>query len=369
MKLYDLILASASRGIAMQREDGSMPPGHNGPWNHADTPTRTTAHWALIFLKAFLINRDRKFKQAALNSCEYLLSEKALVNGYFFCRKAPGKYMTNNLVGQAWAAEALAIVGTYLENQRFISFVGHVLRKHFFNSHLYLWHKETSTGNRPSLCRTLNQQMMFSTVALFAGKKIKDPKLIEQARSFFAHFFTFSRFIEPGLPHHKVFLPLDFARFNSLYFKTLMKQWVEKYFWKKISVDYLPFILYTTALNHFLNPDETFWKSVKFKNWFKQVMDYVVTHFPYGYLESSTSFRWSYNPVGFEVYFALNEFHQLLELEVDLEAEKRWVEMQIKGYYDLDSKLMSKNSCDPYVLMSRLYEAIWLPDLQLRIEP
>jgi hypothetical protein len=93
------------------------------------------------------------------------------------------------------------------------------------------------------------------------------------------------------------------------------------------------------------------------------VLNYILKNFPYGYLESFNSFRWSYNPVGFEVYFALNEFQHILELDVDMEAEKRWVELQITGYYDLELKLMNKNSCDPVVLISRLYEAIWLPNL------
>ncbi|MCP5107500.1 MAG: hypothetical protein GY950_29200, partial [bacterium] len=73
------------------------------------------------------------------------------------------------------------------------------------------------------------------------------------------------------------------------------------------------------------------------------------------------------NPGGFEVYFALHEFRQLLGLDVDPVTEKRWPELQVNGYYDFQSQSMAKNCCDPAVLKARMYEAVWLPDIELNI--
>ena len=56
------------------------------------------------------------------------------------------------------------------------------------------------------------------------------------------------------------------------------------------------------------------------------------------------------------------------ELEsIDLVKEKRWAELQIEGYYNFESNLMNKNSCDSAVLMARFYETIWLPDIECNV--
>ena len=73
-----------------------MPGGHNGPWFHQDTQNRTTSHWAILFLKAYLINNDLVFKKAALKACEYLISDTAMYQGFFHCRNQPGKDPTRS---------------------------------------------------------------------------------------------------------------------------------------------------------------------------------------------------------------------------------------------------------------------------------
>ncbi|MCP5103491.1 MAG: hypothetical protein GY950_08940, partial [bacterium] len=300
IRLYDLIAASAAGGLHLQKEDGSMPEGHNGPWRHPDTPVRTTAHWALLFFKAFLISGDGVFREAALTACQYLVSDKAMVNGYFFCRDAPGKDTTNNLIGQAWAVEPLAVIGNYFSDDRFITFAAAVIKKHRFDQRYFLWYRAGGTGHREQLSRTLNQQMMFAAMALHLGKTANDPELTGNARSFFDHFVSFSRFIEPGLPHHKVFLPVNAAAAGFTSLKTVVKQWLQRASWKKISRGYVSFILYAAALAHYLEPGESFWRNPDLKKWLKAVLEFVLAHFPYGYREDADSFRWAYTPVAFE---------------------------------------------------------------------
>lgn len=368
VKLYDLISASAAGGLTMQKPDGSMPAGHNGPWQHRETPARTTAHWALLFLKAFFLEGKSIYRDAALKSCAFLMSEKIVHNGYFHCREHPRKDKINNLIGQTWVIEALAIVGNCLEEERLISFAHQVIKKHHFDEKYFLWHKAHAKGDGFHLCRTLNQQILFAAMALFVGRTMGDRELADFARAFFNNVLSMSRFIRPGLPHHKVFLPVKFSSFDIPYFKTLIKQWIEKSYWKEISAAYLPFILYGFALAHYLNPGDPTWDNDELKQWLKSIIRFVTKSFPYRYRESPDSYMWSYNPVGFEVYFALNEFRELLGLDSDPDLDRGWVELQIKGYYDFKSNLLNKNTSDPAVLMARMYEAVWLPDLELEIE-
>ncbi len=367
VKLYDLISGTASKGLTMQMQDGSMPAGHNGPWQHRETPARTTAHWALLFLKAFFIEGKPLYRDAALKACAFLMSEKIIHNGYFYCREHPKKDKTNNLIGQAWVIEALAIVGNSLEEETLVAFAHQVIKKHYFDDRYFLWHKPHVKENGSGLCRTLNQQVMFAAMSLFVGRTLGDRELTGNARAFFNNVVSLSRFIRPGLPHHKVFLPVKFSSPDYPYLKTLVKQWLEKSHWKDISKAYLPFILYGFALVHYLTPGDPTWDNDELKKWLKSIIGFVCAGFPYGYRDNPDSYRWSYNPVGFEVYFALNEFRDLLDLDSDPGLENRWVEMQIKGYYDLNSRLLGKNTSDPAVLAARMYEAVWLPDMRLYI--
>jgi len=176
LKLYDLIFASAHRGLSKQMRDGSMPAGHNGPWQHREIPVRTTAHWSLLFLKAFFIDGKPVYREAALKSCEFLMSEKAMHNGYFDCREHQKKDKINNLIGQAWVIEALAIVGNCLEEEPLITFTQKVIKKHRFDHRYSLWHKAPGHEKDPCLCRTLNQQILFAAVTLFVGRILNDPE-------------------------------------------------------------------------------------------------------------------------------------------------------------------------------------------------
>ena len=60
MDLYEIISLSASSALKLQRDDGSMPPGWNGPYRQQETPVRNTAHWLITFLKAYEITEDRE---------------------------------------------------------------------------------------------------------------------------------------------------------------------------------------------------------------------------------------------------------------------------------------------------------------------
>ncbi|MCP4213891.1 MAG: hypothetical protein GY765_04500, partial [bacterium] len=187
------------------------------------------------------------------------------------------------------------------------------------------------------------------------------------ARAFFHNLVSLARFIRPGLPHHKVFLPLTLASPNWHYFKTLTKQWIEKSRWREISRGYLPFILYGLALAHRLSTDDPIWKQAQLQQWLTNIIGLVNKEFPYHHPGSPDSYLWAYNPAGFEIAFALHEFGDLPGLETCRTQQKRWVELQIKGYYDFDSGLMNKHTSDPAVLASRMYEAIRLPDMELEL--
>ena len=87
IRLNKIIVGSAESGLKFQREDGSFPPGHNGPWNNPETPVRATSHWAILMLKAYELTKNKKFKEAAQKSGDYLIDKKNRpFNFSFFCK-------------------------------------------------------------------------------------------------------------------------------------------------------------------------------------------------------------------------------------------------------------------------------------------
>ena len=66
LSVNDLIRTSAVQALSLQRQDGSFPPGHNGPWNDVDTPARVTAHWLVLLTTAYRVTNNAAFQSAAI---------------------------------------------------------------------------------------------------------------------------------------------------------------------------------------------------------------------------------------------------------------------------------------------------------------
>ena len=79
-------------------------------------------------------------------------------------------------------------------------------------------------------------------------------------------------------------------------------------------------------------------------------------------------YTWKYNPIGFEIAYALYVFRDVLDLKVESKDIQRWIELQIKNNYSVKSGLMERNTDDPETLSSRIYEANRLPDINLNLK-
>ena len=338
-----------------------MPAGHNGPWFDRDTPVRTTAHWAVQFAVAARITGDARLQAAAGEACAYLLGSEARPEGHaFLCRRSRLKDDSNNLVGQAWALEALLTVGTLMKDARCLDTALQVALEHRFDDSLELWRRLEVDGRQGPAPTTLNQQIFFSSVALALGRLLNRPELVAPAERFFTTFLDKVVQLSPGLPHHKL-APLSHPapRLRDLLSPVLWREVVDRFWWRRQAVGYAPFILYGLAWAHRASPQERFWSSSALQGWIRDLLARLIAAFPYGYMESSDSYRWAYNPVGLEVAFALAQFGELLPTE---ESPQRWIAKQLEGYYDLDSGLLSLNTGDGVILAARLYEAVWLLD-------
>src|SRR5690625_349836 len=100
MELYDLLLKSTCSAKFTQKDDGSFPSGHNGPYKDSETPVRNTSHWLITLLKAYEITEDNSYLDSAYKALNFIMSAEARpMNATFWHRKNPEKDFANGLIG------------------------------------------------------------------------------------------------------------------------------------------------------------------------------------------------------------------------------------------------------------------------------
>jgi len=384
-KLWDLIALSATQGASLQRKDGSMPAGHNGPWLDKDTPVRNTAHWAITFSKAHQVTGKEIFKEKAFAACEYLLSEKALpYKQAFYCRDSKKKNRSNGLIGQVWAIEPFLILGRYYDRKDYLEFARDKLLEQPFDEDLKLWKIREISGEVIGITRTFNQQLWFAQLSLAVANSTKSVELFDRSNSFFENLEKRMVFLDRGLLSHEFPLEqVEQSRENPISpFRRLLRK-AKKFFSNLANVNdpyekskpglntlsngYLSFNLYGFALAYSESKEKKWWKNLYLQSYLKDIFEYV-EGISFLRLSQKNDYAWAYNPVGFEIAFALDAFQELLPVNGSHEKLSQWVEIQLKSHWDASSSLLKRNTQDPDTLAARIYEATRIPNMDLKID-
>jgi hypothetical protein len=381
--LSNLILRSAESILRYQCEDGSFPAGHNGPYFDKETPVRNTAHWAITLCKAHNLSRDPRFQKRALLAQKYLLSEEARPYGAaFLCRRSRIKDCCNGLIGQAWAADALTILADCFGSTRALDVACEVLLHHEYAKKVHLWHTCDVSGESRAIDITFNHQLWFAAIAIKVGNRLKNSTLINRAGDFFQHINETMVLLEPGLIRHEIpsGIMLRFLSFPHKLRSYLFGS-IRDVFWghngqkkenwrakltpiRQRSIEYLPFNLYGFALAYDESKDENWWTEPWLQKVLRAAFSYIEKG-PYYQEPCATGYGWPYNPIGFEVAYALHVFQDLLGVDGSIEDLRPWVNRQIGNNWNPARGLVERNTDDPAVLSARLYEATRLPDMEL----
>ncbi|NYB74511.1 hypothetical protein HZF24_10225 [Sedimentibacter hydroxybenzoicus DSM 7310] len=370
MKLYDLIVNSATRGLELQYKNGSFPKGKNGPWKDNDTYMRTTAHWAQLLYKAYLITTEDKYLRGALRACNYLIDDENRPNNFtFLCRISDTKDNCNGLIGQAWTLEPLIQIGIKEKKDEYINISKNLLERIPFNKEQYLWETIDVDDTNRGCHRTINQQLWISVMSLILGDYLKDDTLINNSTNFFLGLSRNIEWLEyEGLIKHTTNKRDNFLK--NIIKKAVLKEKV-KASTKEMQVlsnGYLSFILHGFALAYDYCSEYSFWQDASLYNIIKQAYNFLDNRFPFGYLESDKGFRWAYNPVGIEMAYATQVFDKYISIKDTSEKTEKWLSLQISGYYDFNNNLMNRNTIDQNILSSRLYESINLKNIEIKPE-
>lgn len=362
--LHELLTEAALAAARRQRPDGSLQPGHNGPWRHEDTPTRVTAHWGILFAHAHRWTGDSYLEEAAYRTLEYLIASERRPAGLAFqCRLSGGKDGANNLIGQAWILEALLDLSDHFDSQAALEIAYDLALLHKFDPRANLWRRIDVNKPDAGLNFTLNQQVMFSGISLRIANLTGDEKLATMSRRVLLQAPKQALWSEHGLPHHHV-LPLYAYPVSRQLTRGLNSRLGRKLFaarWTRQTIGYLSFVLYGLALARLWNPEDTIWNDGRLTDWTSSLLRYAADRRPFGKDESVESFRWSYNPTGFEVAFAMEQFAG----DSCADDAHWWVRAQLDSHYDTQRKSLSRNTLDPFTLSARIYQATRLRDFIL----
>lgn len=362
--LYRLIALSASAATASQSPDGSMPPGHNGPYHDPETPVRNTSHWLITFLKAHDVSGEKQFLEAACKAAAYLCGNEARPMGAtFWHRKNPEKDFCNGLIGQAWTIEALALAAKSLDDERCRRVAESVFALHPFDEWLGLWRRVNVDGSYLSLDMTFNHQLWFAaTGALLLPAE--DERVEQRVMRFTDRLSENVARYPSGLICHPLIINSPTkgkVRRIKLFLKRLMRGRYPRASRDRLyqkAIGYHAFNLYALALLKQQLPEHPLWQSVQMG----KVLAYIETDEFIGGLEQN-KYGYPYNPPGFEVAFALEVFDNNVRAE-----QERWVSEQLSRCYDLESHMMNRGTEDPLTHAARLYEATRLSDLEVRVK-
>jgi len=362
MRLAKIIRTSARSALALQRADGSFPPGHNGPYRDPETPVRNTAHWLVTLCKGYELWGDRSFMEAALQAANYLSSPQARpMQATFFCRRNPEKDFANGLIGQAWVIEALSVASETLNDRSYRRLAEEVFLLHPFDHRIGLWRRVNVDGSYASFDLTFNHQLWFAAAGSLLDSG-PDGTIGSRVRRFLDRALASHWKVAPSgrIIHH--IPPLSPGRRISRALQRLPNPLVVARAMAHKEIGYHAFNLYAFAILKQQVPDHPLWQRPRLA----AALRFVERDAYIRGLEDN-EFGYPYNPPGIEVAFALSVFGAASPVDVG-SASVVWLSRQLERTFDLASGLMQRNTGDPYMLAARIYEATRLPDLSLEVD-
>ena len=373
---------SAEAALLTQRSDGSMPPGHNGPYRDPETPVRNTAHWLITFLHSYEYTQKTEFKAAAEKAAEYLLTPGARPMAQtFLCRTNQAKDFSNGLIGQAWVIEALAAASDKLQSPKYKKLAKTLFNLHPFDEKKGLWKVVNVDGSYRDFDMTFNHQLWFAATGAMLSEDPQDA-IAKKIICFLNMLPGMFKVSSSGLISHPLVLKTNFLKnckkkvfglYERLRYISKTSEYKE--------AGYHAFNLYAMAILKERFQGHSFWQTNKFKktleyidqNEFRQLLQSSKHYSDFYRLNvhpdtpSCNRYGYPYNPVGFEVAFALKVFSNSSS---DINSKMSfWASSQFNNSFDFDNNMLSRNTEDPITLSARIYEATRLPNLDIEISP
>ncbi len=353
--LFELIQKSAGSALALQKPDGAMPAGFNGPYHDPETPARNTSHWLFLFASLYMKTGSAKWKTAGEKAIEYLLTSEARPYGKtFHCRDKVGKDKCNGLIGQAWVIEALIRAAEAFNRQDGYDLAEDVFLLHPWNKNIGIWKKVEIDGSELSYDGTLNHQLWFAAVGAMLTKtseaKIRAKNFLEKVTARVQTYPNGVIFHLSTMGSLADYLKTGFRSFLRES-KIRLKNQARKTRLYSKSAGYHGFNLYAFSMLKEAFPDANIWKTDKFKM-------LITAHRNEKFIHDvkNSEFGYLYNLSGIEIAYALETFFQ------DKQKAAIWVNKQFEETWLDETHPLSKGVQDADTAMARIYQAARLSE-------
>ena len=367
-RLTEIIERSARAALRLQGRDGAMPAGQNGPWQDPETPVRATAHWALVFYEAYSRSHRQAFLDAAIRACDYLITNEHRPSGATFACRLPkqGKTRCNGLIGQAWAVEPLILIGGALQAPEYMRVAEAVLSLHPYDTRMHGWQVVEVDGRIKGVDRTYNHQVWFCAMSWLFERTYGDPNSARSAaaRDFSSQLGRMTRLTTRSyFAHVALRSPVARLRDAAPWLPTgLGPVFAEDY----LSVGYHSFVLYGLGLMRDHLPLGEGRLPTGLGDKIGRGIDAAGRHL-WGLPPGENVFAYGYNPTGIEMAYALVMFPDLAHsYAASGPGAEEWLASQIARHFNPSTGLMDREAPDPIALAARIYEAIRLPDWDIR---
>jgi hypothetical protein len=360
MTLDEWLVLQARIALKVQKEDGSLPAGCNGPYGHVERPVRNTAHALSLFTKAHRLTGETIFAQAAGNAVAYCCSPADCPQGAnHWHRSVQSRDQCNGTIGAAWVIEGLCDAAAHFGWEKARDEAARLFHGHRQESKWGLWHRWESDGSELSLDMTFNHQLWLAMAGGLLAE-LGDTKALSKVECFFrglsqtfvvqedgliCHRIRLSwmdRLKEPGSPLFALYHLLDPSRRKARGPMNFAKR----------DIGYHAFNMYAFARLRGSLPEASFWTSTSF---LQAVAFLGSSRHKEGVADNPYAFP--YNPVGFEAACALQTFCPAQESE-----RGYWINRQI---HELGREDYGSGVADPSTARARVYEACLLKDFPL----
>ncbi|WP_152663294.1 hypothetical protein [Halorubrum saccharovorum] len=369
ISLHTLFERTATAGIELQRQDGSFPPGNNGPYRDNTTPIRNTSNWLKILSFVFSQTGDERFKIASNAAIEYLRQDDHRPHGYTYrCRTNKVKDSCNGVVGQANVIEAFGRAGNYLNRPELYDYAAEIYHLHPFNKHTGVWNRVEIDGKVLSIDRTFNHQLIFAAASSILANQIGGGIELD-IRTFLDNLNANMATHSSGIVIHRLRPYIDITSFKSiindrspelflnpiLHMKDTVMSREER---KMKEMGYHSVNLYWLSNLKKRMPNHKVWSSLPIDNLLN-----VTRRAQYRTLARQRKGWFSNIPPGFQISQSLN----ILEDQPDRDEIREWVQMAIDKHYDRSSDLFNDNCDDGETFSGLLYQAIDISDIIIEI--
>lgn len=364
--LHNFVNTASERALSLQKVDGSMPAGQNGPYRHPETPVRNTAHWLITFAHMLRRTGEIRFFDAVSAAANYLLSEDARPYGYtHHCRTASGSDRCNGLIGPAWVLEALSEATPLLSDDRFAEAASGLFLLHPFDDETGLWTRIDIDGSNVGPDETFNHQLWFASCAarlLPVVNEVTAQTIDYRVRRFLQRVPKNLVLYDDGVIFHSLRPPSltrsrlprsAFAFRKELVHRVKFLPVVSKYMKRKLrskSIGYHHFNTYAFATLREFMPRHDFWESAHIASivdvLHREVFQAAMLHSKYGY---------PYNSPVFLIPYSLE---RLCGLSADsiVDAVESWKKGHMQYFGVAFGHNASARTPDPATFEARLYE-------------